>query len=335
MLPSTRFRQFGPLAATISAALLLASCAGAADDAETTEGTTNGADGEGGSSESAPIRVSSAYYPLAWVTEQVGGARVEVTDLTPPGSDSHNLELSPAVIDAMTRDDLIVYLAEFQPAVDDAVDTVGDAGPAVYEVSTDADLAPLGEAAADDAHTDDEHAGDDEHSTMDPHFWLDPARLARVADGVAERLEQLDPTGAEEYRDNAAAVTDQLAGLDQEINAGLAQCERSTIVVTHQAYGYLLADTGITQIGISGIDPDTEPSPARIAEIENAVADSDATTIFGEVQVDQKAADVIAGQTGLKVDVLDPLGSQITSGATYPGQMQKNLQALRAALDCA
>lgn len=334
---------FAP-AVLASLALGLAACSGG--------GTGGGGSSAGPSTPStvgdeASISVATAFYPLAWVSEHVGGDRVTITDLTPPGSDEHDLELSPATVDSLRRTDLVVYLADFQAAVDDAV--AGLSGPAVYDVTPDANLMPRGSggAAAHDDHAHDhahdhDHAEDDHtedththaHGPNDPHFWLDPARLATVADGVARQLAAIDPAGADTYTANAQRVTAELTDLAGRIDTGLARCKNSSIVVTHQAYGYLTNPRGIEEIGIAGIDPDTEPSPARIAEIERAVQNSDATTVFGEVQVDQKVAEVIANQTGLKVDVLDPLGSKATADATYPGQMQKNLDALRAALDC-
>lgn len=336
-----RFRRALAPAALAAAALTLSACSGGGSTTTPADGSGTGtADGDGAS----PVSVATAFYPLAWVTEQVGGDQVDVTDLTPPGTDEHDLELSPATVDSLSRMDLVVYLADFQPAVDDAVGHVS--GPVVYDVSADARLLPRADGAVADEH-DDEHAGEtaEEHAEHegdghahgpdDPHFWLDPARLADVAGGVAEQLAAVDPDGADTYRTNAEAVSAQLMELTATIDEGLAQCSRHSIVVTHQAYGYLTGPRGITQIGIAGIDPDTEPSPARIAEIERAVQGSDATTVFGEVQVDQKVATVIADQTGLEVGMLDPLGSQVADDATYPGQMQKNLDALRAALDCA
>lgn len=329
VIPPSFFRLTIPktIAATSALALALAGCSAAKPDAA--------------GNDDAVVSVTTAFYPLAWVTEQVGGDRVAVTDLTPVGSDGHNLELSPAAVDALGQDDLVVYLKGFQPAMDNAVATIQSDKVTIFEAGPSVDLQPAGHAHAHDhaAHEADAHDHAHDHAGgmagMDPHFWLDPLRLADVATEIGDKLAEIDPEGAEIYRANAEATVTQLTELSESFDEGLAQCSHSSIIVTHEAYGYLTEPRRITQIGISGIDPESEPSPARIAEIEEAAKNSDATTVFGEVAVNPKVAQVIAEQTGLQYGLLDPLGSRVTEDATYPEQMQANLDALRLALECA
>src|SRR5690606_25924175 len=106
-----------------------------------------------------------------------------------------------------------------------------------------------------------------DHGDTDPHFWLDPTRLAQLAVPVAELLAEVDPAGAEGYTARAAALVDDLHALDEEMATGLASCERDVIVTAHSAFGYLVHRHGLEQVGISGLDPDAEPSPARLREV--------------------------------------------------------------------
>ncbi|MDD9207126.1 zinc ABC transporter substrate-binding protein, partial [Georgenia sp. 10Sc9-8] len=184
---------------------------------------------------------------------------------------------------------------------------------------------------AEDGHDDDGHAHDDD---IDPHFWLDPTRLAQVADAVAEQLAEVDSAGAADYAANAERLTEDLAALDAELEAGLASCDSRTIVVSHAAYGYLAEAYDLDQRSISGVDPDTEPSPARLAEIGAVVAEEDVSTIFTESAVGAQVAETLAGDLGVRTAVLDPLEIQADEDADYQQVMRANLEALQEALGC-
>lgn len=272
-----------------------------------------------GSSDAPPpdaedqIAVMASFYPLRFVAEEVGGDLVNVSTLTPDGVDAHDLEVSPAQVRALGDSELVVYASGFQPAVDEAI----------------RQNAPEHVVDATDYH-DDELVG----SALDPHFWLDPTQLLGVADAVAEELSVIDPDNADTYRDRAEQLNDQLTELDQRYTDGLAQCERSTIIVTHEAFGYLANRYGFEQVGISGLDPEAEPSPARIREIGDVAAREGVTTIFYEVLVSDRVARVIADDLGLEVDLLDPLEGQSNPDENYIDVMDNNLAALQRALGC-
>ncbi|WP_324651189.1 metal ABC transporter substrate-binding protein [Georgenia sp. H159] len=315
------------LPALVVAALALGGCAAfQADDGD--DGATAGGDG------TAPT-VLTSFYPLQYVTEEIGGDRLTVSSLTPPGVDPHTVELAPRTVADMAEAGLVVYLAGFQTAVDEAVDVTGV--PA-FDAAEHTELLTTGQTGHDH---DDEHAGDehaDETATgsepVDAHFWLDPARLAEVAQALADELADLDPDGAAAYRANADTLVAELGALDDELDAGLASCERDTIVVAHEAYGYLTADHGLRQEGLSGIDPDSEPSPARLAEIADVVAEHDVDTIFVESLLSPAVSEALAQDLGLRTAVLDPLENQQDEGADYLDVMRANLGALQTALGC-
>lgn len=274
----------------------------------------------------APVRVAAAFYPLEYVARRVGGDGVTVTSLTKPGAEPHDLELSPKDVAAVTDAELVVYLAQFQPAVDETVKSKPDRALDV----TAAARADLTSAAGAEGHEDD-HG--DEH---DPHFWLDPMRLADVADAVAARLTQADASRAASFSANAATLRADLTALDAEFRAGLTSCASRRIVTTHTAFGYLAAAYGLTQIGVSGIDPEAEPKPADIARVQDVVRKEKVTTVFFEPLVSRGVADTIARETGAKTALLDPLEgiNDQSQGSDYLAVMRSNLTALRSALGC-
>lgn len=267
-------------------------------------GACGGGDG-GGATGSAVLTVAAGLYPLAEAARQVGGARVEVVDLTPPGVEPHDLELTSDVVDTLLDADLVVLMGSgFQPAVED---TAAD-----REGPTLAVLDPEGE---------------------DPHVWLDPTRLDAIVDDVAVALADLDPRGRPTYVANAAAYGDRLAALDAELAAGLRTCERREIVTAHDSFGWLAARYDLEQHAIAGVSPDQEPDPRRIAELEDLVRTDGLTTVFTEQLVSAEVGDALARQAEVVTAVLDPLESQPATG-DYLSAMRRNLTSLREALAC-
>jgi zinc transport system substrate-binding protein len=278
------------------------------------------------------IRALASFYPLQMVTEEVGGDRVEVASLTPPGAEPHDVELSPAQVAELGAADLVVYQSGFQPSVDDAV--VQTAPEHVVDAADQADLESTG-AHEDDEHADDEHAQDEhDHEGVDPHFWLDPTRLAAVAGSVADALSEIDPDGAATYQANADALVDRLTELDEEYASALATCERRVVVTSHEAFGYLADRYDLDQVGISGIDPESEPSPARLREIGDVVQDEGVTTIFFETLASPKVAQTLAADLGVETAVLDPIEGVTDDSQDYFSIAEANLDALRVALSC-
>ena len=311
-------------------------------------GSGGGTAGAGG-----PLKVMASFYPLQYVTEQVGGDLVQVDSLTPPGTEPHDLELSPASVAALESSAAVVYLSGFQPAVDEAIKQA--APDHALDVSEEATLpaghseaehasegaAPRTEAAhtdaahSEEAHTEESgHAGK-AHAGGDLHYWLDPVRLAHTASAVAGQLGEADPANAATYKANAEALAAKLTTLDKDFSQGLATCKTRTVVVSHEAYGYLADKYKLKQVGISGLSPDAEPSPARLAEIGKVVKDEGVSTIFTETLVNPKVAETLAADLGAETAVLDPLEGLSDESSDYEKVMRKNLEALRAALNCA
>lgn len=275
------------------------------------------------------IQVVAAFYPLQYVTSQVGGERVSVTGLTKPGAEPHDLELTPRQVGRVALADLVVYQSGFQPAVDDAVRR--EAADHALDVAASARL----DEPATDGHEGHDHEAA-EHAGVDPHFWLDPLRFAEVADAVAAALTRADPAGAAAYTQGAQAFRGQMEDLDREFRAGLARCATTELVTSHAAFGYLAARYGLHQEGITGLDPEAEPDPATLARIVDHVRESGATTVFAEVLVSRDVARTIARETGAEVAVLDPVEgiSDESAGSDYPTVMRANLEALRKGLRC-
>ena len=272
------------------------------------------------------LNVVVAFYPLQYVVQQVGGDQVSVTNLTQPGVEPHDLELTAKQVAAVGSADLVFYERGFQAAVDSAVDT-----QTPRQVLDGASIVPLrttpgfsGEAAAPDT------------SALDPHTWLDPQTMIKYASVVAQRLAQARPDAAADFQTRADALVKELTTLDSEFSTGLASCQRTVFVTSHAAFGYLAQRYGLEQVGIAGLTPDAEPTPSRLAEVQKIAQQKGVTTIFSETLASPALADALAKDLGLKTDVLDPLEgvTSASRGTDYPSVMRSNLAALRTANGC-
>lgn len=270
--------------------------------------------------------VVASFYPLAWVTEQVAGDGWTVTNLTSPGGEPHDLELSIRATASLAEADLVVYLADFQPAVDDAVAT--NAEGEILEVGATVDLRSASHRPGDD------HAAEG-RGDLDPHFWQDPARMADLARAVADELAGLDEGHADEYRSAGAELAADLEQLDAAYAEGLAGCERDLVVVSHDAFGYL-EKYGLHLEPIAGLSPDAEPTPAALARLTELIREEGVTTVFSERLASPAMAETLASDVGVSTAVLDPLEglTDETSDEDYLSLMRSNLAALREANGC-
>ncbi|MGV9931658.1 metal ABC transporter substrate-binding protein [Streptomyces olivaceoviridis] len=275
--------------------------------------------------------VVASFYPMAFLADRIGGDHVHVTTLTSPGQEPHDLEISPQQIASLEESDAVLYLKNLQPSVDDAV--------AQSPVKTKIDAASLttledhgdevgGHAAGHDSHEGGESTG------KDPHVWLDPVRYAQVAEGVGKAFEKADPKHAADYKKNTAALVKQLNELNTEFTDGLAHTRSKVFITTHAAFGYLAERYGLTEEAVSGLDPESEPSAARVRDLERMAKADGVSTVFYETLVSDKTARTLARDTGLKTDVLDPIEG-ITGksrGKDYFAVQRANLKALQQAL---
>lgn len=253
--------------------------------------------------------IVAGFYPLAFAAKTIGGDGAEVVNLTPVGAEPHDLELTPRDAEVVRDASLVLYLGQgFQPGLEDAVGERD--GPSLDLLEGQALL-----EAAGDGH--------------DPHVWLDPTRYASMARAIATALG--DPAAADD-------LVRRLGELDTELAQGLASCERRELVTSHAAFGYLADRYDLTQIPLTGLSPEAEPTPRDLAALAEKVAEHGATTVFGETLVSPELAETVARETGATTAVLDPLegltGDQAEAGDDYFSVMRENLAVLREGLGC-
>jgi zinc transport system substrate-binding protein len=249
--------------------------------------------------------IVAAFYPVAFAARHVAPQGTKVVDLTPPGVEPHDLELKPSDVSKLHSAELVLLLGHgFQPEVEDAA---GDGNRVVRLLDTPG-----------------LHRRDN-----DPHVWLDPIRYALLVGRIAAALHRPDA---------ARPLLTRLRALDREYRAGLRHCARHQIVTSHEAFAYLGERYGLTQVAITGISPEAEPTPQRLRHVVEVVRSTGATTIFFETLVSPRIAETVARETEAKTGVLDPIEGltpdEERRGDDYFTVMRGNLRALRTALGC-
>jgi zinc transport system substrate-binding protein len=223
----------------------------------------------------------------------------------------HDLELSPQQVAQVADADVVLLLGGFQPAVDDAVQQ--QAAGEVVDVAEVVDLVD-----------------------GDPHFWQDPMRMAAAARAVGDAYLETNPDQADDLQTATDELVADLERLDAEYRKGLADCRTTTVVTSHDAFGYLGESYGLELLPIAGIDPSAEPSPERLAELADLVDERGVTTIFTETLVSPAVAETLADEAGVSVATLDPIEglTDETADEDYLSLMRSNLAALQEANGC-
>ncbi|WP_369213652.1 metal ABC transporter substrate-binding protein [Streptomyces flavofungini] len=283
------------------------------------------------------LDVVASFYPMQYLAEQIGGDHVSVTNLTEPGQEPHDLDVSAKQRGQLEESDVALHLKGLQPAVDDAIDQSG--------IKTKVDAAALtsmekhGNEVGGHEHGHEEeghegHGHGHSHEGADPHIWLDPVKYAEVAEGVGKALEKADPKHAKTYEKNTAKLVKRLGGLDSSFKDGLKDTKSKVFITTHAAFGYLAERYGLTEEAISGLDPEGEPSAKRVKDLQRMAKEDGVTTVFYETLVSDKTAKTLANDADLRTDVLDPIEgiTDKSKGDDYIQVMESNLKALQKAL---
>ena len=328
----TRARRHLAAVAALALAGSLASCAALSPGSDSTAAASGASGAAPTAAASGALTVSTSFYPIQYLAQAIGGEHVAVTSVTPTNVEPHDFELSPKDVTALSASSLVLYVSGFQPSLDDALAQVS--GPAVVDLAGSVDL--VHHDGVEEEHEEGATEAAHDHgaaAALDPHFWLDPVRMQAAAKAVEAALAQADPAHADDYAANLDTLNATLTDLNTSYSTGLGHCERTTFVTSHAAFGYLADRYSLTQASISGVDPESEPSPAELAEVKKVVESTGTTTIFTEELVSPETAQAVAAETGAQTRVLSPIESAPESG-DYAGVMRTNLEELRTALSC-
>lgn len=270
------------------------------------------------------VHVTASFYPLYFFAQEIGGDRANVQNLTPGGAEPHDYEPTPQEIARVRRSRLLIMngggLEPWGGQIGEIIDP-----KQTLLVTAGANLAT-------------HHLLENGKETIDPHVWLSPPLAKLMVETIEQGFAQVDPAHAEQYRSNAAALKAKLDALDAAYRRGLAHCKEENVITSHAAFGYLSTTYHFHQVPIARLSPDAEPSPRRLAEIADFAKRNHVKVIFFESRVSPKLSETIAAEVGAQTRVLNPIeglaDEEIAAGKNYFTEMERNLVALEAALQC-
>jgi len=268
--------------------------------------------------------VVASFYPLYFIAERVAGRYNDVIDLTPPGVEPHEYELTVRQVAEIDLARVGFYEHGVAPSIDQAM--ANDSPAHALDVASVVDLAGPVTGSGVESTSDDK----------DPHFWQDPTLMAEATRAFADTMAGADPAHASYYRNQGARLVHDLNRLDAAYSRTLASCRIRTVVVSHDAFEYLARRYHVDVVPIAGLEPDAEPSLQRLHDLSNLIRDRGVTTVFFETLASPDLARSLAGDVGIESAVLDPIEGLTSTDAhaTYLTLMRQNLAALAKAGEC-
>lgn len=293
---------------------------------------------DGNQSQNEKLVVYTSFYPMYDFASKIGGDKVAVTNLVPAGTEPHDWEPTAADITGLEKATVFIYNGVgMEHWVEDVLASLQNKNLIAVEASQGLTLME-GHSHEEEAHAGEAEAEehDEEEEQYDPHVWLSPLNAKKEMENIKNAFVQADPDNKDYYEANFLKYAADLDTLDKEFKDTLSAFAKKDIIVSHEAFGYLCAAYGLNQIGIEGLSPDSEPDPARMAEIIEFAKEHDVKVIFFEELVSPKVAQTIADATGAETAVLSPIeglsDEQQAAGDDYFSVMRQNLKALKAAL---
>ena len=281
------------------------------------------------------VTVVTSIHPYAALVQEIAGQDATVVQLLPSGASPHTFDPTPQDVIKVADADLIVFNGVLDGWLTDLVTSSGTNAP-VLEVMTELDFKPV--AGDDDEETSENTAENEAHAQehahehgVNPHIWLDPVLMKQAVPLIANRLAQVDPEHAADYRANGTKVAKELGALDTELQKMLEPLKGAAFVPFHDAWPYFARRFGLDLVVEIEPAPGREPSPAYIAEALSLIEGSGAKAIFSETELPARPAEVVAESAGLPLYILDPLGGGKDT-ESYADLMRYNARTIVTAL---
>ena len=282
------------------------------------------------------LRVVTSTVVLADFIQQVGGDRVDVVSLVPPGADPHTYQPTPGDVQKVLGANVAIWNGlGFDEQAEQLVAAQGIARLTVAHLAEG--IQPI--RAMPEGHegeTPEEHAAraggaEDEHGHAEgnPHLWLDPTLAMRYVQTIRDTLAVADPANAATYEQNASRYLAQLAELDAWALQQVAQIpvERRKLVTFHDAFPYMARHFGLELVGVVLRSPGREPSAQEIAALVTEIKAYGIPAVYAEPQFNARILELAARDAGVQVRRLysDSFDSQVGS---YLDLMRFNVTSL-------
>lgn len=275
---------------------------------------------------STPLIVTS-NYALYDITSHLTGDKIKVVNLLPQGVDPHSFEPTPQTMAQLEKSALFIYSSkELEPWSEHLSQNIQR-----FAVAPLLQLRELKQEKHHEAH---QH----HDSIHDPHYWLDPNNMIILTHAIAKELQQRYPQQKEQIKTNAKHYISQLQQLDSLYKKQLKTCKKHTIVVTHNAFGYMAQRYHFNVESLTGLSSEAQPSPKAVTHILQTVQNKGLGVVFGESFANQKTIQSIANDLHISLQTLQPLGNitakEQKNNADYVSLMKQNLQKISKVMEC-
>ena len=285
---------------------------------------------------SVAVDIAPVHSLVTRVMDGVGSPDL----IVPPGASPHEYNLKPSDAKALQDAAVVFWVGEdLTPWLERAIETLSDGASVTSLLEADGTALlnfreyALFEALDHDNHAEGDHAHEEHaHSAHDPHAWLSPDNAATWLNVIAAQLSATDPENAEAYFANASSGRHEIASLKDEISNILDPMREKQFIVFHDAYQYFETAFDFPAAGAISLSDASDPSPARIAEIQNRVRNEGIDCVLAEPQYNPDMVATVLDGTDAATGVLDPIGSDIEPGSEMYPQLLKNLANVLA--DC-
>ncbi|HEL2510692.1 TPA: zinc ABC transporter substrate-binding protein AdcA [Streptococcus suis] len=288
-----------------------------------------GACGNSTASEDGKLNIVTTFYPVYEFTKQVAGDEANVDLLVKAGTEVHGYEPSAKDIARIQEADAFVYENEnMETWVHDVEGSIDTEKVNVISATEGMLLLPGGE----EEHEGHDHSEEGHSHAYDPHVWLSPERAITLVENIRDSLVAKYPEKKDAFETNAAAYIEKLDALDAKYSETLSAAKQKYFVTQHTAFAYLALDYGLKQVSITGVAADEDPTPSRLAELTEYINKYGIKYIYFEENASKSVAETLAKETGVQLDVLNPLESltdeDMKNGKDYISVMEDNLTAL-------
>lgn len=285
---------------------------------------------------SGKIIIVTTLFPFYEFAQNVGGDKVDVTLLLPPGAEAHTFEPKPSDLIKIEKADLFIYNGVgLEPWAKDILDGISNKQLTVIEASSYVDLINTEEHIGENISND----KTDSHGVYDPHIWLDFKNDLKIVDEIAAALSKKYPVDKNHFLQNAEEYKKSLELLDNQYILALSNCQQHILISGgHNSLTYLGQRYNFSLISVFGISPNSEPTPQKIVEITNILKENNIRYVLFEEMIDPKISDVLARESGAKTIVINPghniLRDEFINKVTFLQLMERNLESFKAALEC-
>ncbi|MCR4326915.1 MAG: metal ABC transporter substrate-binding protein [Candidatus Roizmanbacteria bacterium] len=257
------------------------------------------------------VSVVASIYPYGFLAQAIGADDIVVSVIVPPGAEAHDFEPSPKDIAKLEEADVVIANgAGIEPWLDEVQKTRSRLQKPTLIMAPDA---------------------------VDPHVWLDPNTMKRFAAILSDELSRVDPQRASVYAQRTVVLQKQLTALDARMKQTLSNCEYTSAIVAHDAFGYFGRAYDIKLIPIAGISHEDEPSAKKIAELIDLIRSNQIHAVYFESYADPTLSQTLVEETGvisLPLDPAETISDDDSATTNYLTIMEENRKQLQKGLVC-